>query len=117
MPSCRFRRLTAKSDIVSGRRQRPRLIQENEMEAKLYVGSLSYSTTETDLEALFAPAGTVKSVAIIKDRDSGRSKGFAFVEMSSQEEAQQAISLLDGKEFQDRMLKINMARPREEGGR
>jgi len=85
------------------------------MEAKLYVGNLSYSTTETDLETLFAPAGTVKSVAIIKDRDSGRSKGFAFVEMSSQEEAQQAISLFDGKEFQSRMLKVNIARPREEG--
>lgn len=86
------------------------------MEAKLYVGNLSYSTTEADLETLFAPAGTVKSVAIIKDRDSGRSKGFAFVEMSSQEEAQQAVSLLDGKELQSRMLKVSIARPREEGG-
>jgi RNA recognition motif-containing protein len=87
------------------------------METKLYVGNLAYTTTEGDLETLFAQAGTVKSVAIIKDRDSGRSKGFAFVEMSSQEEAQQAISLLDGKEFQSRMLKISFARPREEGGR
>lgn len=86
------------------------------MEAKLYVGNLAYSTTEADLETLFAQAGTVKSVAVIKDRDSGRSKGFAFVEMSTQEEAQAAISMLDGKEFQERMLKVNLARPREEGG-
>ncbi len=86
------------------------------MEAKLYVGNLAYTTTEADLETHFAQAGTVKSVAIIKDRDSGRSKGFAFVEMSSDEEAQQAISLFDGKEFQARMLKVNLARPREEGG-
>ncbi len=86
------------------------------MEAKLYVGNLAYTTTEADLETYFAQAGTVKSVAIIKDRDSGRSKGFAFVEMSTEEEAQQAISQLDGKEFQDRMLKVNLARPREEGG-
>ncbi len=86
------------------------------MDVKLYVGNLPYTTTEADLETYFGQAGTVKSVAIIKDRDSGRSKGFAFVEMSTQEEAQQAISLLDGKEFQTRMLKINMARPREEGG-
>ena len=86
------------------------------MEVKLYVGNLAYTTTEADLETHFGQAGTVKSVAIIKDRDSGRSKGFAFVEMSTQEEAQNAISLLDGKEFQQRMLKVNMARPREEGG-
>lgn len=86
------------------------------MEVKLYVGNLAYTTTEADLEAYFGQAGTVKSVAIIKDRDSGRSKGFAFVEMSTQEEAQNAISTLDGKEFQARMLKVNMARPREEGG-
>jgi RNA recognition motif-containing protein len=88
----------------------------DKMEAKLYVGNLAYSTTEGDLETLFAQAGTVKSVAVIKDRDSGRSKGFAFVEMSTQEEAQAAISMLDGKEFQERMLKVNLARPREEGG-
>jgi RNA recognition motif-containing protein len=87
------------------------------MEAKLYVGNLPYGAAEADLQAHFAQAGTVTSVAIVKDRSSGRSKGFGFVEMSSDAEAQQAISLLDGKDFQGRMLKISIARPREEGGR
>jgi len=87
------------------------------MEAKLYVGNLPYTAAESDLQAYFSAAGTVTSVAIVKDRQSGRSKGFGFVEMSSDAEAQQAISLLDGKEFQGRMLKISVARPREDGGR
>ena len=86
------------------------------MEAKLYVGNLPYTTTDEDLQSLFAQAGTVVSAAVVKDRESGRSKGFGFVEMSNGDEAQQAISLLDGKEFQGRMLKVNVARPREEGG-
>ena len=84
------------------------------MESKLYVGNLAYSTSEADLETLFAQAGTVKSVAIIKDRDSGRSKGFAFVEMSNQAEAEKAISLFNGQQFQERALTVNIARPREE---
>jgi RNA recognition motif-containing protein len=84
------------------------------MESKLYVGNLSYSTTEDDLRTLFAQAGTVKSVSVIKDRDTGRSKGFAFVEMSSSDEAQKAISLLNGQAFQERSLKVNVARPRED---
>jgi RNA recognition motif-containing protein len=90
------------------------------METKLYVGNLSYSTTEDDLQALFAQQGAVKSVALIKDRDTGRSKGFAFVEMETQAEAQKAISALNGSQFQDRTLTVNLARPREErdgGGR
>jgi RNA recognition motif-containing protein len=86
------------------------------MEAKLYVGNLPYTTTDADLQSLFAQAGTVTSASVVKDRDSGRSKGFGFVEMSSDAEAQQAISLLDGKDFQGRTLKVNIARPREEGG-
>lgn len=86
------------------------------MEAKLYVGNLPYTTTDADLQSLFAQAGTVVSAAVVKDRESGRSKGFGFVEMSSDAEAQQAISLLDGKDFQGRSLKVNVARPREEGG-
>jgi RNA recognition motif-containing protein len=86
------------------------------MEAKLYVGNLPYSTTDADLQSLFAQAGTVVSAAVVKDRESGRSKGFGFVEMSSDAEAQQAISQLDGKDFQGRTLKVNIARPREEGG-
>lgn len=84
------------------------------MESKLYVGNLSYSTTEDDLRTLFAQAGTVKSVSVIKDRDTGRSKGFAFVEMGSSDEAQKAISLLNGQAFQERSLKVNVARPRED---
>ncbi len=84
------------------------------MEVKLYVGNLSYSTTEDDLRTLFSQAGTVSSVALIKDRDSGRSKGFAFVEMSTQAEAQKAISMFNGYQFAERELKVNAARPREE---
>jgi RNA recognition motif-containing protein len=86
------------------------------MEAKLYVGNLPYTTTDADLQSLFAQAGTVTSASVVKDRDSGRSKGFGFVEMSTADEAQQAISQLDGKDFQGRTLKVNIARPREEGG-
>ncbi len=86
------------------------------METKLYVGNLSYNTKEADLQALFEQAGTVKSAQIIKDRDSGRSKGFGFVEMGSQEEAEKAISLLNGKEVEGRALTVNIARPREERG-
>jgi cold-inducible RNA-binding protein len=84
------------------------------MESKLYVGNLSYSTTEDDLRTLFFQAGTVSSVALIKDRDSGQSKGFAFVEMSSQSEAQKAITMFNGFNMGDRELKVSMAKPREE---
>jgi RNA recognition motif-containing protein len=84
------------------------------MEYKLYVGNLAYSTTETDLQTLFAQAGAVKTVALIKDRDSGRSKGFAFVEMETQQDMQNAISMLNGKDFQGRDLSVSIARPREE---
>ena len=84
------------------------------MDVKLYVGNLSYSTTEDDLRTLFAQAGTVASVALIKDRDTGQSKGFGFVEMSTQAEAQKAISQFNAKEFKDRALTVNLARPKEE---
>jgi len=84
------------------------------MESKLYVGNLSYSTTEDDLRTLFTQAGTVASVALIKDRDSGQSKGFAFVEMSTQVEAEKAITTFNGYHLGDRELKVSLARPREE---
>ena len=84
------------------------------MEVKLYVGNLSYSTTEDELRTLFAQAGTVASVAVIKDRDTGQSKGFAFVEMATQAEAQKAISMFNGQNLKDRALTVNLARPREE---
>ena len=79
------------------------------MNSKLYVGNLSYSTTEDDLRNLFFEAGTVASVALIKDRDSGRSKGFAFVEMSNQAEAQKAIEMFNGRSLGDRELRVNIA--------
>jgi len=84
------------------------------MENKLYVGNLPYSTTEDDLRTLFSQAGSVSSAMVIKDRDSGRSKGFAFVEMGNQSEAQKAISLFNAYKMGDRELVVNIARPREE---
>lgn len=86
------------------------------MESKLYVGNLSYSTTEDDLRSLFAQAGTVSSVALIKDRDTGQSKGFAFVEMSTQVEAEKAISMFNGRMMGEREMKVSLARPREDRG-
>jgi RNA recognition motif-containing protein len=84
------------------------------MDVKLYVGNLSYSSSEEDLRALFSQAGTVASVALIKDRDTGRSKGFAFVEMGTQAEAQKAITMFNGFKLGERALVVNLARPREE---
>jgi RNA recognition motif-containing protein len=86
------------------------------MEVKLYVGNLSYRTTEDDLRTLFEKAGQVTSVAVIKDRDTGNSKGFAFVEMNTQAEAQKAVSMFNGVNLEDRELKVNLAKPREERG-
>jgi len=86
------------------------------METKIYVGNLSYDTKEEDLRTLFAQAGTVASVALIKDRDTGQSKGFAFVEMSNQSEAEKAIQMFNDYSLANRPLKVNLARPREERG-
>jgi cold-inducible RNA-binding protein len=83
------------------------------MSKKLYVGNLAFQTTTQDLQQLFGQAGTVESAQIIEDRDTGQSKGFAFVEMSSDEEAASAIQQFNGKEVAGRMLKVNEARPRE----
>jgi len=90
--------------------------KENKMSVKLYVGNLAYSTTEEELRTLFTQAGAVTSVALIKDRFTGDSKGFAFVEMESQADAQKAITQFDGSKLGDRDLKVNLARPREERG-
>ncbi len=84
------------------------------METKLYVGNLSYATTSEGIRALLSQAGTVATVELITDRDTGRSKGFAFVTMGSQAEAEKAISMFNGTILDDRALKINLARPREE---
>ncbi|HEY4690391.1 MAG TPA: RNA-binding protein [Anaerolineae bacterium] len=86
------------------------------MEAKLYVGNLSYSTTDDDLRTLFAQAGTVASVAVIKDRGTDTSRGFAFVEMTTQDEAQKAISMFNAHMMGERPLTVNLAKPREERG-
>src|SRR5580698_8978643 len=86
------------------------------MGRKLYVGNLSYSTSESDLQRLFEPHGTVESAQIIMDRETGRSKGFAFVEMSTDQEAEAAIEALNGHESGGRKLTVNEARPREERG-
>jgi len=84
------------------------------MATKLFVGKLSYDTTDDSLRALFEQHGAVESAQVIKDRDSGMSKGFAFVEMTKDEEAQAAISALDGKDFEGRSIAVSVARPRED---
>jgi RNA recognition motif-containing protein len=86
------------------------------MEAKLYVGNLSFETTEQGLRELFMQAGNVISVALIKEPGTDRSKGFGFVEMGSQSEAQKAISMFNAYTLNDRQLTVNVARPREERG-
>ena len=86
------------------------------MGKKLYVGNFSYGVTDSDLEQMFAAHGTVQSAQVIMDRDTGRSKGFGFVEMSSDAEAQAAIAALNGKEVEGRALTVNEARPKTEGG-
>jgi len=83
---------------------------------KLYVGNLAYGVTNTDLENMFAPHGTVQSAQVIMDRETNRSKGFGFVEMGNNNEAQAAINALNGKESDGRALTVNEARPREDRG-
>ena len=84
------------------------------MGKKLYVGNLGYTVMNADLEGLFAPFGAVRSVQVIQDRETGRGKGFAFVEMGNDQEAAAAIAGLSGKEHDGRALTVNEARPREE---
>jgi RNA recognition motif-containing protein len=86
------------------------------MGTKLYVGNLSFRTTSEDLQEYFGQAGTVESANVITDRDSGFSRGFAFVEMSSDAEAASAVTMFNGQELDGRSLVVNEARPREEGG-
>ena len=81
------------------------------MGKKLYVGNLSYEVTESTLEEMFAPHGSVQSAQVIKDRDTGRSKGFGFVEMSSEQEAHTAINALNGQQSNGRSLTVNEAKP------
>ncbi len=86
------------------------------MSTKLYVGNLAFQTTSQELQELFAQAGTVESASVVEDRDTGRSRGFAFVEMSTSEEANAAIEQFNGKEVGGRALKVNEAKPRENRG-
>ncbi len=86
------------------------------MSTKLYVGNLSFDTSGADLEELFGEVGTVESATVIEDRDTGRSRGFGFIEMSSKEEASQAIEQFNGREIDGRELKVNEAKPRENRG-
>jgi RNA recognition motif-containing protein len=87
------------------------------MGKKLYVGNLSYGLNDSDLQHMFEPHGTVQSAQVIMDRDTGRSKGFGFVEMGTDQEAQAAIQALNGTEVEGRSLTVNEARPKTEGGR
>ena len=90
------------------------------MSMKLYVGNLSFQTSSHELEELFAGIGTVESATVVEDRETGRSRGFGFVEMSSQEEGEKAIAELNGQEISGREIKVNEAKPRENrsvGGR
>src|SRR5437762_14229423 len=86
------------------------------MGRKLYVGNLAYGVSSSDLEQMFAPFGTVESAQVITDRDTGRSKGFGFVEMSSDAEAQAAIAAMNGQESGGRALTVNEAKPKPAGG-
>jgi RNA recognition motif-containing protein len=92
------------------------LFLEAHMGKKLYVGNLTYGVTDSTLLQMFEPHGTVQSAQIIMDRDTGRSMGFGFVEMGSDQEAQAAIAALNGKEVDGRSLTVNEAKPRAEGG-
>jgi cold-inducible RNA-binding protein len=83
------------------------------MSTKLYVGNLSFETSSNELQTLFAQAGTVESVSLIEDRETGRSRGFGFVEMSTKEEGTAAIEKFNGHELGGRELKVNAAKPRE----
>ena len=87
------------------------------MGKKLYVGNLGYAVTDADLLRMFEPHGTVRSAQVIMDRDAGRSKGFGFVEMGADQEAQAAITALNGQQVEGRALTVNEARPKTEGSR
>jgi cold-inducible RNA-binding protein len=86
------------------------------MASKLYVGNLSFDTSDAHLQELFASMGEVVSAKVVTDRDTGRARGFGFVEMANDEDAQKAIAALDGRDFMGRNLKVNPAQPREGGG-
>jgi RNA recognition motif-containing protein len=98
-----------------GKKQHQKRWQKREDGMNIYVGNLSYSVTETELKQAFEEFGNVASVNILEDKYTGRSRGFGFVEMPEESEAQSAIEGLDGKELKGRVIKVNKARPRTEG--
>jgi RNA recognition motif-containing protein len=102
--------------IIAPRRISAGGVQDNPLSSKLYVGNLSFDSTEADLRDLFGRHGTVESVAVITDRETGRPRGFAFVEMSEASAAQDAIRALDGNDFGGRNIKVNEAQDRRGGG-
>jgi len=102
--------------IAASRRISTRSEQDNPLSKKLYVGNLSFSSTEDDLKDLFGRHGSVESVAVITDRETGRPRGFAFVEMSEGSAAEDAIRALDGTDFGGRNIKVNEAQDRNRGG-
>jgi RNA recognition motif-containing protein len=109
--SAAFKRDPESKTSIAARSQRKAI-----MGKKLYVGNLGYNVTSSDLQALFAQHGNVQSAQVIEDRDAGRSKGFGFVEMSTDEEARNAIAALNGKVHGERALTVNEAKPRENRG-
>lgn len=113
-PRCMFLLWNAKAAFFYNPPPNPQ--EKIGMDVKLYVGNLPYSATEDELRNLFAQAGNVTSVALIKDRETGTSRGFAFVEMSTQVEAEKAISMFNNYKLGNRELRVNLARPREERG-
>lgn len=112
----RFKYLPAIQSLVVPRVRRGLncILKEAPVAKKIYVGNLPYTTTDSDLQAMFEQHGTVQSAQVIADRDTGRSKGFGFVEMASDGEAQAAIDALNGTEMEGRALTVNEARPRVE---
>ena len=106
--------MSAAKPLGGGRRFFLTQGEEYSMESKLYVGNLPYSSRDNSLQELFSQAGTVVSAKVVTDRESGRSKGFAFVEMSNQEEAEKAIQMFNGYSLEGRDMRVSIARPREE---
>src|SRR5262245_53617163 len=116
VPCNQFRRYSCEASLPKGDMPRCLVGGAPSVGRKLYVGNLSYGVTDSDLQQLCEPHGTVQSAQVIMDRDAGRSKGFGFVEMGSDAEAQAAIAALNGKEVDGRALTVNEARPKTEGG-
>src|SRR6266498_502963 len=107
--------LTRQRRSLSGETPKGEKVKK-QMSMKLYVGNLAFETSSNDLQTLFAQAGTVESVSLIEDRETGRSRGFGFVEMSTKEEGAAAVQQFNGKDLGGRTLKVNEAKPREDRG-